>query len=71
MDNDFFMDNELCMIFGIIDRKFKFYEGCPSCGDGGGGEYGEGSGVYWWQRVEKVVVGRRRYSGVMVVEEIE
>nr|GEW76365.1 hypothetical protein [Tanacetum cinerariifolium] len=32
-------------------------------------EYGEGSGVYWWQRVKKVVVGRRRYGGVMVVEE--
>ncbi|GKA95834.1 hypothetical protein Tco_0817929 [Tanacetum coccineum] len=31
----------------------------------------EGSGVCWWRRVEKVVVGRRRYGGVMVVEEIE
>nr|GEU74164.1 hypothetical protein [Tanacetum cinerariifolium] len=34
------------------------------------GECGEGSRVHWWRRVEKVVVGRRRYSGVMVVEEI-
>ncbi|GKA77775.1 exocyst complex component EXO70B1-like protein [Tanacetum coccineum] len=25
----------------------------------------------WWQRAEKVVVGRRRYGGVMVVEEVE
>ncbi|GKC20341.1 hypothetical protein Tco_1022491 [Tanacetum coccineum] len=35
------------------------------------GEYGEGSGVHWWRRVEKVVVGRRRYGGVIVVGEIE
>nr|GEY46153.1 hypothetical protein [Tanacetum cinerariifolium] len=35
------------------------------------GECGEGSGVHWWRRVEKLVVGRRRYDGVMVVEEIE
>ncbi|GJR24861.1 receptor-like protein kinase THESEUS 1 [Tanacetum coccineum] len=34
-------------------------------------ESGEGSRVHWWRRVEKVVVGRRRYGGVMVVEEIE
>ncbi|GJX48356.1 FAR1-related sequence 5-like protein [Tanacetum coccineum] len=26
-------------------------------------ECGEGSGAHWWQRVEKVVVGRRRYDG--------
>ncbi|GKD31878.1 hypothetical protein Tco_1242656 [Tanacetum coccineum] len=32
---------------------------------------GEGSGVHWWRRVKKVVVGRRRYCGVMVVEEVE
>ncbi|GKD58593.1 pentatricopeptide repeat-containing protein, partial [Tanacetum coccineum] len=35
------------------------------------GECGEGSEVHWWRRVKKVVVKRRRYSGVMVVEEIE
>ncbi|GKB41742.1 hypothetical protein Tco_0886684, partial [Tanacetum coccineum] len=35
------------------------------------GECGEGSGVHWWRRVEKVVVERRRYGGVMVVEEVE
>ncbi|GJV54670.1 hypothetical protein Tco_1455675 [Tanacetum coccineum] len=31
----------------------------------------QGSRVYWWRRAEKVVVERRRYGGVMVVEEIE
>nr|GFC08057.1 HD subdomain, putative isoform 2 [Tanacetum cinerariifolium] len=31
----------------------------------------EGSGVHWWRGVKKVVVERRRYSGVMVVEEIK
>ncbi|GKC35211.1 hypothetical protein Tco_1047595, partial [Tanacetum coccineum] len=31
----------------------------------------EGSGVHWWRRVEKVVVGRRRYDGVMVVDDGE
>ncbi|GJS10574.1 hypothetical protein Tco_0367370 [Tanacetum coccineum] len=35
------------------------------------GECGEESEVYWWRRVEKVVVGRIRYGGVMVVEEIK
>ncbi|GJR53559.1 putative reverse transcriptase domain-containing protein [Tanacetum coccineum] len=35
------------------------------------GECREGSGVHWWRRVKKVVVGRRRYGGVMVVEEVE
>ncbi|GJX21611.1 synaptobrevin, longin-like domain protein [Tanacetum coccineum] len=32
---------------------------------------GERNGVHWWRRVEKVVVERRRYGGVMVVEEVE
>ncbi|GJW67879.1 hypothetical protein Tco_0122303 [Tanacetum coccineum] len=31
----------------------------------------EGSRVYWWRRVEKVVVGRKRYDGVMVVNDGE
>nr|GEZ32229.1 HD subdomain, putative isoform 1 [Tanacetum cinerariifolium] len=31
----------------------------------------EGSEVHWWRGVKKVVVERRRYSGVMVVEEIK
>ncbi|GJT74151.1 capsanthin/capsorubin synthase, chromoplastic-like protein [Tanacetum coccineum] len=35
------------------------------------GECGERSGVYWWRRVEKVVVERRRYGSVMVMEEVE
>nr|GEX81743.1 zinc knuckle CX2CX4HX4C [Tanacetum cinerariifolium] len=35
------------------------------------GKCGKGSRVYWWRRVEKMVVGRRRYDGVTVVEEIE
>ncbi|GKC27708.1 hypothetical protein Tco_1035002 [Tanacetum coccineum] len=33
------------------------------------GECGEGSGVHWWRRVEKVVVGWRREGGVMVVDD--
>nr|GEX54933.1 acyl-CoA N-acyltransferase with RING/FYVE/PHD-type zinc finger protein [Tanacetum cinerariifolium] len=37
-----------------------------------GGECGERSEAYWWwQRVEKMVVGRMRYGGVMVVKEVE
>ncbi|GJZ87708.1 heptahelical transmembrane protein 1-like protein [Tanacetum coccineum] len=35
------------------------------------GECGGGSEIHWWRRVKKVMVGRRRYGGVMVVEEIE
>ncbi|GJT54097.1 ribonuclease H-like domain-containing protein [Tanacetum coccineum] len=35
------------------------------------GECEEGNGVYCWQRVDKVVVGRRRYGGVMVVDDGE
>nr|GFC04079.1 ADP,ATP carrier protein 1, mitochondrial-like [Tanacetum cinerariifolium] len=35
------------------------------------GECGERSGVYWWRRVEKVMVERRRYGGVIVVENVE
>ncbi|GJV27500.1 ethanolamine-phosphate cytidylyltransferase-like protein [Tanacetum coccineum] len=35
------------------------------------GECGERGGVHWWRRVKKMMVGRRRYSGVMVVEEVE
>ncbi|GKB66279.1 F-box protein-like protein [Tanacetum coccineum] len=30
-----------------------------------------GKWVHWWRRVEKVVAGRSRYGGVMVVEEVE
>ncbi|GKC64780.1 pentatricopeptide repeat-containing protein [Tanacetum coccineum] len=32
------------------------------------GECREGNGVHWWRRMEKVVVGRRSYGGVMMVD---
>ncbi|GJY03147.1 hypothetical protein Tco_0361299 [Tanacetum coccineum] len=35
------------------------------------GECEEISGVHWWRSVEKVVVERRRYGGVIVVEDVE
>ncbi|GJU79361.1 hypothetical protein Tco_1276431 [Tanacetum coccineum] len=35
------------------------------------GECEEIRGVHWGRRVEKVVVERRRYGGVMVVEDVE
>ncbi|GJS53353.1 pentatricopeptide repeat-containing protein [Tanacetum coccineum] len=60
-----------CKIHGRMDlAEFavkKLIEIDPS----NGGECGERSGVHWWRRVKKVVVGRRRYGGVMVVEEVE
>ncbi|GJY17742.1 hypothetical protein Tco_0389233, partial [Tanacetum coccineum] len=51
--------------------KFKEY------GGGGNGESfahvsaGVVKGVHWWRRMEKVVVGRRRHDGVMVVDDGE
>ncbi|GJU97266.1 retrotransposon protein, putative, ty1-copia subclass [Tanacetum coccineum] len=54
---------ELAMSSNKADRVKRAREWYRECG--------EGSGVHWWRRVEKVVVGRRRYGGVMVVEKVE